>query len=252
MILDCQCGEKKFVVPDNAIPAAGRLVQCSYCGNKWTQFPITKKVTKEPINFLAKKEVIEKPAKVQPKIQNEKIFSTPIKKKKMVKKRSGPSIYSKEYLEKKHGISIDKTSFVIQMHILGMFLPSLFTGNLIKKHGHNKIMYLGILILFLCILLNFIDQGFYNYLFALILLGIGWNFLFISGTSLLMISYEPHEKFKSQGLNDFIVFSTQATGALSAGFLLNLYNWKVINLLCIPLLIMVFLVIYRSNNKKIV
>ncbi len=108
MILDCQCGEKKFVVPDNAIPAAGRLVQCSYCGNKWTQFPITKKVTKEPINFLAKKEVIEKPAKVQPKIQNEKIFSTPIKKKKMVKKRSGPSIYSKEYLEKKHGISIDK------------------------------------------------------------------------------------------------------------------------------------------------
>ena len=110
MILDCQCGEKKFVVPDNAIPAAGRLVQCSYCGNKWTQFPITKKVTKEPINFLAKKEVIEKPAKVQPKIQNEKIFSTPIKKKKMVKKRSGPSIYSKEYLEKKHGISIDKNN----------------------------------------------------------------------------------------------------------------------------------------------
>jgi len=108
MILDCQCGEKKFVVPDNAIPAAGRLVQCSYCGNKWTQFPITKKVTKEPINFLAKKEVIEKPAKVPPKIQKEKIFSTPIKKKKMVKKRSGPSIYSKEYLEKKHGISIDK------------------------------------------------------------------------------------------------------------------------------------------------
>ena len=150
------------------------------------------------------------------------------------------------------GISIDKTSFVIQMHILGMFLPSLFTGNLIKKHGHSKIMYLGILILFLCILLNFIDQSFYNYLFALILLGIGWNFLFISGTSLLMLSYEPHEKFKSQGLNDFIVFSTQATGALSAGFLLNLYNWKVINLLCIPLLIMVFLVIYRSNNKKIV
>ncbi len=108
MILDCQCGEKKFVVPDNAIPAAGRLVQCSYCGNKWTQFPITKKVTKEPINFLAKKEVIEKPAKVPPKIQKEKIISTPIKKKKMVKKRYGPSIYSKEYLEKKHGISIDK------------------------------------------------------------------------------------------------------------------------------------------------
>ena len=108
MILDCQCGEKKFVVPDNAIPAAGRLVQCSYCGNKWTQFPITKKVTKEPMNFSAKKEVIKKPAKVLPIIQKERNFSSPIKKKKIVKKRSGPSIYTKEYLEKKHGISIDE------------------------------------------------------------------------------------------------------------------------------------------------
>ena len=97
MILECKSCQKKFIVPDNAIPAAGRLVQCSSCGNKWTQFPITKKI-------------IEKPKKVPPKIQKEKIFSTPIKKKKMVKKRSGPSIYSKEYLEKKHGISIDKNN----------------------------------------------------------------------------------------------------------------------------------------------
>ena len=148
------------------------------------------------------------------------------------------------------GISIDKTSFVIQMHILGMFMPSLFTGNLIKRYGHSKIMYFGIIILLLCIFLNFIDQNFYNYLFALIFLGIGWNFLFISGTSLLILSYEPHEKFKSQGLNDFIVFTTQATGALSAGFLLNLYNWQTINIICIPLLILVFFVIYRSDNLK--
>ena len=108
MILDCQCGEKKFVVPDNAIPAAGRLVQCSFCGNKWTQFPITKKVNKEPINFSSKNEVIEKPAKVPPKIKKENALSMPAKKKKIVKRKNGPSIYSKEYLEKKHGISIDE------------------------------------------------------------------------------------------------------------------------------------------------
>ena len=107
MILECKSCQKKFVVPDNAIPAAGRLVQCSSCGNKWTQFPITKKETKEPINFSSKKKIIEKPPKVLPKIQNERNFTTQIKKKKIVKKRSGPSIYSKEYLEKKHGISID-------------------------------------------------------------------------------------------------------------------------------------------------
>ena len=108
MILECKSCQKKFVVPDNAIPATGRLVQCSSCGNKWTQFPVKKKDTNEPINFSAKKKVTEKPANKPPKIQKKKIFSTPIKKKKIVKKRSGPSIYSKEYLEKKHGISIDE------------------------------------------------------------------------------------------------------------------------------------------------
>ena len=108
MILECKSCQKKFVVPDNAIPATGRLVQCSSCGNKWTQFPVKKKDTNKPINFSAKKKVIEKPAKIPPKIQKKKIVSTPIKKKKIVKKRSGPSIYSKEYLEKKHGIKINE------------------------------------------------------------------------------------------------------------------------------------------------
>ena len=144
-------------------------------------------------------------------------------------------------------ISIGKTSFVIQMHIFGMFLPSLFTGRLVKKHGHSKIMYIGIIILIICIFLNYINQNFYNYLFGLILLGIGWNFLFIAGTSLLIISYKPEEKFKAQGLNDFLVSGTQAVGALSAGLLLNLFGWQFINLLCIPLLILIVLVVLRAD-----
>ena len=147
-------------------------------------------------------------------------------------------------------IGIGKTSFVIQMHIIGMFLPSLVTGNLIKKYGHSKIMYFGVIILLLCILINFANQSFYNYLFGLILLGIGWNFLFISGTSLLIISYKPDEKFKAQGLNDFFVFSTQATGALSAGFLLNIFGWQFINILCAPLLLIVILTVYIADIKK--
>ena len=147
-------------------------------------------------------------------------------------------------------ISIGKTGFVIQMHIFGMFLPSLFTGNLIKKYGHSKIMYFGVIILMLCILINFVNQSFYNYLFGLILLGIGWNFLFISGTSLLIISYKPEEKFKAQGFNDFFVFSTQAIGALSAGFLLNIFGWQFINILCIPLLIIVILTVYIADLKQ--
>ena len=146
-------------------------------------------------------------------------------------------------------ISIGKTGFVIQMHIIGMFLPSLVTGNLIKKYGHSKIIYFGIIILLICILINFVNQSFYNYLFGLILLGIGWNFLFISGTSLLIISYKPDEKFKAQGLNDFFVFSTQATGALSAGFLLNIFGWQFINILCVPLLVIVIVTVYIADIK---
>ena len=145
-------------------------------------------------------------------------------------------------------ISLGKTGFVIQMHIFGMFLPSLVTGNLIKKYGHSKVMYFGVLILLLCILINFINQNFYNYLFGLILLGIGWNFLFISGTSLLILSYKSEEKFKAQGLNDFFVFTTQATGALSAGFLLNVFGWQFINILCAPLLVIVILTVYIADK----
>ena len=110
MILECKSCQKKFIVPDSAITNTGRLVQCSSCGNKWTQFPITKKAIKKPTNFPVKKEVIKKTVKAQPKVKEEKIFSITEKKKKKVKKRTGPSIYSREYLEKKHGINIDENN----------------------------------------------------------------------------------------------------------------------------------------------
>ena len=148
-----------------------------------------------------------------------------------------------------NNISIGKTGIVIIFHLVGMFVPSLFTGSLIKRFGHNRIMYSGVIILFFSIIINFVDQNFYNYFFSLILLGLGWNFLFISGSSLLIISYRPEEKFRAQGLNDFMVFGTQAIGALSAGFFLNIFGWKLINLICIPLLIIIILTIYISENR---
>ena len=109
MILECKSCQKKFIVPESAITNAGRLVQCSSCGNKWTQFPIAKKTIKKPINFSAKKNVIKQSIKSPSKIKEEKFFSTTEKGKKKIKKKSGPSIYSKEYLEKKHGIKIDES-----------------------------------------------------------------------------------------------------------------------------------------------
>ena len=151
-------------------------------------------------------------------------------------------------------ISLDKTSMVIQFHVASMFLPSLLTGHLIKKIGHSLVMYAGIFLYSITILISFFDQTHMNYMFALIFLGLGWNFLFISGTSLLVLTYKEEEKFKAQGLNDFIVYSIHATGSLSAGILIVLTNWKFMNIMCIPLLIIIILTILRADihSKKLI
>ena len=151
-------------------------------------------------------------------------------------------------------ISLDKTSMVIQFHVASMFIPSLLTGHLIKKIGHSLVMYVGIFLYSITILISFFDQTHMNYMFALIFLGLGWNFLFISGTSLLVLTYKEEEKFKAQGLNDFIVYSIHATGSLSAGILIVLTNWKFMNMMCIPLLIIIILTILRADihSKKLI
>ena len=144
-------------------------------------------------------------------------------------------------------MSLSKTGLVIQFHVVAMFLPSLVTGNLIKKFGHSNIMYAGVFLYSITIIASFFDQTYYNYMFALIFLGLGWNFLFISGTSLLVLTYKEEEKFKAQGLNDFIVYSIHATGSLSAGILIVLTNWKIMNLICIPFLIIIILSTFRAD-----
>ena len=149
-------------------------------------------------------------------------------------------------------MSLSKTGLVIQLHVVAMFLPSLVTGILIKKFGHSKIMYAGVFLYSITIAASFFDQTFYNYMFALIFLGLGWNFLFISGTSLLVLTYKEDEKFRAQGLNDFIVYSVHAVGSLSAGILIALTNWKTMNLICIPLMILIVLTTLRAEilSKK--
>tara|TARA_B100001564_G_scaffold137551_1_gene115528 strand:- start:30 stop:545 length:516 start_codon:yes stop_codon:yes gene_type:complete len=94
MILNCNACEKKFVVPDNAIGANGRLVQCSSCGNQWKQFPINEEIKTKKKDFKVK----SSPKKIQ---------STTKTTKRKVKKKTGPDLYSPEYLAKKHGIKID-------------------------------------------------------------------------------------------------------------------------------------------------
>jgi MFS family permease len=147
-------------------------------------------------------------------------------------------------------ISLTKTGFVIQLHIAAMFLPSLITGNLINKFGHSKIMHAGVVLFSITILTSLFEQNFINYLIALIFLGFGWNFLFISGTSLLVLSYKENEKFKAQGFNDLIVYSIQAISSLSAGVFLTLTSWKTMNLFCIIFLIIIVISTLRADFKE--
>ncbi len=148
-----------------------------------------------------------------------------------------------------HQLSLEKTGIVLQFHVLAMFLPSLFTGNLIKKFGYSNMMYAGVLFYILTILMSLFEPSFLNYFISLIFLGIGWNFLFISGTSLLVTTYKPEEKFKAQGFNDLLVFSSMAIASLSAGVLISLASWKTVNLFCIPFLILIVLSILNADRK---
>jgi len=146
--------------------------------------------------------------------------------------------------------TIFETSIVIQLHIVGMFLPSLFTGDLIKKFGHNKIIVSGVFLLFLSIFINIFFQTYIGFAIGLILLGIGWNFLFLCSSALLVVSYKIDDKYVAQGSADFIIFATQATGSLSAGILLYTTSWQFLNVMCIPLLIVVLYFVYFTNKKE--
>ena len=144
-------------------------------------------------------------------------------------------------------MSLEKTGLVLQIHVAAMFLPSLITGHLIKKFGHSNIMYIGVLFFIVMIILSLFEQTYANYMVALIFLGFGWNFLFISGTSLVVLTYKEEEKFKAQGINDLIVFTTMALASLLAGILLSLTSWKTMNLICIPFLVLIIFTTYRAE-----
>jgi MFS family permease len=147
------------------------------------------------------------------------------------------------------GHSIDDTGIVIQWHIVGMFLPSLFIGKWITKYGHRRMMVIGISAVAMCIAVSQIDQNVASYWVSLVTLGVGWNFLFVSSTSLLITTYLEAEKYRAQAFNELMVFGVQAIASLSAGWLLIATNWQVINLMSLPLLGLLLVVIWWSGKR---
>ncbi len=143
------------------------------------------------------------------------------------------------------GHSLEDTKWVIQSHIAAMFLPSLFTPLLLRKLGFRNVMLAGLACYALTIVIGNIDTTVFGFWSQLVILGIGWNFLFISGTALLPSTYQQGEQYKAQSINDSLIFSIQAVASLSAGWVISLASWHVILLLCLaPMSLMLAVMIW--------
>jgi len=152
-------------------------------------------------------------------------------------------------------ISYSDTIFVVEWHVVGMFAPSFFTGYLINRFGVLNIMITGALFLLVAVVAALTGITIYNFWVALFLLGVGWNFMFIGGTTLLTESYSPAEKAKTQGLNDFLVFGSVACASLSSGGLLHVFGWNAVNagampFLLIALVAIVWLILKRRRTTE--
>jgi len=152
-----------------------------------------------------------------------------------------------------HGHSLMDTKWVIQSHIAAMFIPSFFTGWLIKKIGLKNLLLIGTFIYSLVGVIAFSGEQVIHYWWALLLLGIGWNFLFLTGTTLLPQSYRPSERHKVQAINDFIIFGFQATASLLAGWVLFKAGWHGVVISSIPFIVILYAVtwfFYRKDKHK--
>ena len=144
------------------------------------------------------------------------------------------------------GLPVDDTKSVISMHLLGMYLPSLASGWLIRVLGVRPMLLVGLGFMAVCVVISvFVGQHILHYVSALVLPGIGWNFLFVAGTTLLTTSYAPSERYRAQGLNDLVVFGVQALAALAAGPAITRLGWQAVNAASLPLLAIMAVAVVR-------
>jgi MFS family permease len=153
------------------------------------------------------------------------------------------------------GFGVPASADVIRAHSLAMFLPGFFTGRLIQKFGVHRIIAAGGVLTLGCVAVNLeFAPYFATFLVALALLGVGWNFMFVGGSTMLTTAYDATERVRVQGLHDFIVFASVACTAVSSGAIHMKAGWEVLNLTLVPPVLIAMMVIawhWTARRRKL-
>jgi MFS family permease len=143
------------------------------------------------------------------------------------------------------------TARVIQAHLFAMYLPSLASGWIIARFGDRQVIAAGAVLMLACVAIAaFAGHAVMHYAWALVLLGVGWNFMFIAATTLLTRTYRPHERIQAQTLNDFLVFGSQAGASLAAGAALASIGWRLLNLAALPAIAAVLAALALTRARR--
>jgi predicted MFS family arabinose efflux permease len=133
--------------------------------------------------------------------------------------------------------SVNEAALGIQWHVLGMYAPSFITGSLILRFGVRRMMAIGLTMIATAATIDLLGITLWNFWIGLAVLGIGWNFAFISATTLVTECHDPHERNKVQAFNDFLIFGSMAIGSFSSGVLLTSYGWAGLNEVVFPVIL---------------
>ena len=148
------------------------------------------------------------------------------------------------------GFDFTKAAGVIEWHVLGMFVPAFFTGSLIEKFGSRMMILAGGVLFVVSIAINIHGVSIWHFRAALVVLGVGWNFMFIAATGLFSQSYQPQNKAKAQAFNEFVVFGCVTVTALLSGWLESTAGWQNLNIYVLPFVLAVILLFAFSARKS--
>ena len=133
--------------------------------------------------------------------------------------------------------SVGEATLGLQWHVLGMFVPSFITGNLIARYGAPRMIAIGLSLLLLCGIIGVTGVTLWHFWLELVLLGVGWNFGFIGATTLVTQCHQPNERNRVQAFNDFLVFGSMAIASFASGKLLDTFGWNVVNEVIFPVVL---------------